>query len=81
MLARILRCVMMTPFGSAVVPAGVPHVKWTSDAHPMPIFPEGPGLVSAAVAIANLDGGPHPHIIVGAAVFDSNGKLLGDGAA
>jgi RHS repeat-associated protein len=66
-------------FGSAVVPVGVPHVKWLSDAVSLPIFPEGPGLVSAAVTLANLDGGPHPHIIVGALVFDSNGRLLGDG--
>ena len=65
--------------GSATVAAGVPKVKWLSDPNPMPSFNLGGGVPVGAVSIANLDGGPRPHIIVGASVFDSNGKLLGDG--
>ena len=55
------------------------QLKWVSDANPMPLFPEGPGLGGGAVAIANLDGGPRPHIVVGASVFDADGHLIGDG--
>jgi RHS repeat-associated protein/uncharacterized repeat protein (TIGR01451 family) len=55
-------------------------VKWISDPNPMPRFFIGSSaLIGGAVSIANLDGGPRPHIIVGASVFDADGRLLGDG--
>ncbi len=55
-------------------------VKWLSDPNPMPRFAIGESfLIGGAVSIANLDGGPRPHIIVGASVFDADGRLLGDG--
>ena len=56
------------------------QVKWISEANPMPrFFLGGNALIGGAVSIANLDGGPRPHIIVGASVFDADGKLIGDG--
>jgi RHS repeat-associated protein len=56
------------------------QVKWVSDASPMPSFLlGGTPLIGGAVSIANLDGGPRPHAIVGASVFDADGRLLGDG--
>src|SRR5262249_5063873 len=59
---------------------GAPRVKWISDPNPMPRFFIGSSaLITGAVSIANLDGGPRPHIIVGASVFDADGRLLGDG--
>jgi len=67
--------------GSAPVATGVPKVKWISDPHPTPFFPLGPGVAVGAVTIANLDGGPRPHIIVGASVYDADGRFLGDGRA
>ena len=52
-------------------------LKWISDANAMPRF--GTQFVGGAVSIANLDGAGAPEIIVGASVFDANGRLLGDG--
>ncbi|HYR16508.1 MAG TPA: Ig-like domain-containing protein, partial [Mycobacterium sp.] len=63
--------------GSAVVPAGEAKVKWVSDPNAMPKLLNG--IIGGAVSIANLDGGPRPHIVVGASVFDADGRLLGDG--
>jgi RHS repeat-associated protein len=60
-------------------------VRWTSDAHAMPRFNTADGVgnpvvfVVGAVSIANLDGGVRPHIVVGASIFDADGRLLGDG--
>ncbi len=55
-------------------------VKWVSDPNPMPRFFLGDSpLIGGAVSIANLAGTRRPHIIVGASVFDADGKLLGDG--
>ena len=54
-------------------------VKWTSDAHAMPQFALGSGVGVGAVAIANLDGDGPPEVIIGASVFDFQGRLLGDG--
>ena len=51
--------------------------KWISDANAMPRF--GAQFVGGAVSIANLDGAGAPEIIVGASVFDANGRLLADG--
>ena len=51
--------------------------KWISDANAMPRF--GGQFVGGAVSIANLDGAGAPEIIVGASVFDANGRLLADG--
>jgi RHS repeat-associated protein len=65
--------------GSAVVASGASKIKWISDAHPMPRFTGDSRFVGGAVSIANLDGGPRPHVIVGASVFDADGHLLGDG--
>ena len=57
-------------------------VKWISDTNPMPFYMIGEQkLVTGAVAIANLDGVGGPEIVVGASVFSSTGKLLGDGRA
>lgn len=53
------------------------QIKWVSDPNPMPR--QDNGIVGGAVAIANLNNGPRPHIIVGASVFNSEGTLLGDG--
>jgi RHS repeat-associated protein/uncharacterized repeat protein (TIGR01451 family) len=56
------------------------EVKWISDANPMPQFRIGDStLVTGAVAIANLDATGPPEIVVGASVFDADGRLLGDG--
>ena len=55
------------------------QIKWISDPNPMPR--QDNGIVGGAVAIANLDNGPRPHITVGASVFSSEGTLLGDGRA
>ena len=54
--------------------------KWLSDANPMPRFFLGSSaLIGGAVALANLDAGGPPEIVVGASVFDAQGRLLGDG--
>jgi RHS repeat-associated protein len=47
--------------------------KWVSDAHSLP----GRSDSGGAISIANLDGSPK--IIVGASVYDANGKFLADG--
>ena len=67
--------------GSAILPANVGRVLWVSDAHTQSTFFNGATVVTGAVAIANLDGAGAPEIIVGAAVYDADGKLLGDGAS
>lgn len=54
-------------------------VKWVSDAAPMPSFALGAGAATGGVSIANLDGTGGPEIVVGATVFDGNGRLLGRG--
>jgi len=55
-------------------------VRWLSDANAMPRFFVGQSaLVGGAVSIANLTGSGRPNIVVGASVFDADGKLLGDG--
>ncbi|HET9703531.1 MAG TPA: PKD domain-containing protein, partial [Vicinamibacterales bacterium] len=54
-------------------------VKWTSDAHSMPQFALGSGVGVGAVTLANLDGAGPPEVIIGASVFDSEGRLRGDG--
>jgi RHS repeat-associated protein len=54
-------------------------VKWISDAHAMPQFALGAGVATGAIAIANLDGAGPPEIIVGASVFDAQGRLIADG--
>jgi RHS repeat-associated protein len=54
-------------------------VKWTSDAHSMPQFSLGSGVGVGAVTLANLDGAGPPEVIIGASVFDSEGRLRGDG--
>jgi RHS repeat-associated protein len=73
--------------GPVVVPKGAAKIRWISDPNPMPRFDTADGVgnpvafIGGAVSIANLDGGPRPHVIVGASVFDADGKLLGDGRA
>ncbi len=53
--------------------------KWISDANPMPSFNIGAIVYTGAISIANLDGAGPPEIVVGASVFDADGRLLGDG--
>ena len=56
------------------------RVKWISDANPMPRFDvSGSTLIGGAVSIADLDGSGRASIVVGASVFDFNGRLVGDG--
>jgi RHS repeat-associated protein len=54
-------------------------LKWRSETAPMPSFNLGSILYTGAVSIANLDGAGRPEIIVGATVFDADGRLLGRG--
>ena len=55
-------------------------LKWVSDANPMPFTILGSSVIyTGAIAIANLDGAGAPEIVVGAAVFDADGRLLSDG--
>jgi RHS repeat-associated protein len=53
--------------------------KWISDASPMPTAFDG-FAATGAVSIANLDAAGPPEIIVGATVFDADGRLLGVGS-
>jgi RHS repeat-associated protein len=56
--------------------------KWISEATSMPTFNLGGTLLTTgAVSLANLDGAGPPEIIVGATVFDANGRLIGRGDA
>ncbi len=54
-------------------------VRWVSDPHAMPQFALGTGVATGAVAIANLDGAGSPEIIIGASVFNADGRLIADG--
>jgi RHS repeat-associated protein len=56
-------------------------LKWVSDASPMPSINIGSVVFTGAIAIANLDGSGGPEIVVGASVFDADGRLLSDGRA
>jgi hypothetical protein len=71
--------------GSAVVPSGAAKIKWISDPNPMPRLDTTDSngdrvvFIGGAVSLANLDADGPPEIVVGASVFDAEGRLLGDG--